>query len=71
MAEQDIAWVILNLYTFDLLSLICQLNHGKEGQEGARFSQRKKEEVAEADERFCQREEGKEEQEAVKKEESC
>ena len=62
--------MILNLYTFDLLSLICQLNHGKEGQEGARFSQRKKEEVAEADSRFGQREKGKEEQEAVKKEES-
>ena len=63
--------MILNLYTFDLLSLICQLNHGKEEQEGARFSQRKKEEVSEADERFGQREKGKEEQEAVKKEESC
>ena len=54
--------------TFDLLSLIRQLNHGKEGQEGARFSQRKKEEVAEADERPGQ---GKEEQEEVKEEESC
>ena len=63
--------MILNLYTFDLLSLICQLNHGKEEQEGARFSQRKKEEVAEADKRFGQREKGKEEQEAVNKEESC
>ena len=63
--------MILNLDTFVLLSLNCQLNRGKEGQEGARFSQRKKEEVAEADERSGQREKGKEEQEAEKKEGSC
>ena len=60
--------MILNLYAFDLLSLIWELNHGKEG---ARFSQRKEEDVAEADQRFGQREEGKEEQETVKKEISC